>query len=48
VLSVVLVLGNVFKQLLDLLVNHNVPIEFILSFVAYILPFSLTFTIRGF
>ena len=45
VLSVVLVLGNVFKQLLELLVNHSVPIEFILSFIAYILPFSLTFTI---
>ena len=45
VLSVVLVLGNVFKRLLDLLVNHNVPIELILTFVAYILPFSLTFTI---
>jgi len=45
VLSVVLVLGNVFKQLLDLLVNHNVPFDFILSFIAYILPFSLTFTI---
>lgn len=45
VLSVVLVLGNVFKQLLDLLVNHNVPLEFILSFIGYILPFSLTFTI---
>src|SRR5438309_5362079 len=45
VLSLVLVLGNVFKQLLDLLVNHDVPIEFILSFIGYILPFSLTFTI---
>src|SRR5687768_14936821 len=45
ILSVVLVLGNVFKQLLDLLVNHNVPLEFILSFIGYILPFSLTFTI---
>ena len=45
ILSVVLVLGNVFKQLLDLLVNHSVPIQFILSFIAYILPFSLTFTI---
>lgn len=45
VLSVVLVLGNVFKQLLDLLVNHDVPLEFILSFIGYILPFSLTFTI---
>ncbi len=45
VLSVVLVLGNVFQRLLDLLVNHNVPIEFVLSFIAYIIPFSLTFTI---
>ena len=41
----VLVLGNVFKQLLDLLVNHDVPLETILSFIAYIIPFSLTFTI---
>jgi len=45
VLSLVLVLGNVFKQLLDLLVNHDVPIQFILTFIAYIIPFSLTFTI---
>src|SRR5215217_3835165 len=45
VLSVVLVLGNVFKKLLDLLVNRDVPIEAILTFIAYILPFSLTFTI---
>jgi lipopolysaccharide export system permease protein len=45
VLSVVLVLGNVFKRLLELLVNHDAPLELILSFIAYILPFSLTFTI---
>ncbi len=45
VLSLVLVLGNVFKQLLDLLVNHDVPLDAILSFIGYILPFSLTFTI---
>lgn len=45
VLSMVLVLGNIFKQLLDLLVNHDVPLEYILSFIGYILPFSLTFTI---
>jgi len=42
---VVLVLGNVFKRLLELLVSANVPVELILSFIAYILPFSLTFTI---
>ena len=45
VLSVILVLGNVFKRLLDLLVNHDIPVEFILNFIAYVLPFSLTFTI---
>jgi lipopolysaccharide export system permease protein len=45
ILSVVLVLGNVFKQLLELLVNSNAPLDLIVSFVAYILPFSLTFTI---
>jgi lipopolysaccharide export system permease protein len=45
VLSIVLVLGNIFKELLNLLVNHNAPLEFILSFIAYILPFSMTFTI---
>jgi LPS export ABC transporter permease LptF len=45
VLSLVLVLGNIFKQLLDLLVNHDVPLEYIISFIGYILPFSLTFTI---
>src|SRR5215210_5094824 len=45
VLSLVLVLGTVFKRLLDLLVNHDVPLEIILSFIGYILPFSLTYTI---
>ena len=45
VLSVVLVLGNIFKQLLDLLVKNDTPVEVILRFLAYILPFSLSFTI---
>ncbi len=45
VLSVVLVLGNVFKQLLELLVNRDAPLDLILSFIGYILPFLLTFTI---
>src|SRR6185369_6179829 len=45
VLSVVLVLGNIFKKLLDVLVKDDAPLEFILSIMAYILPFSLTFTI---
>lgn len=45
VLSVVLVLGNIFKQLLELLVKNDTPLELVLSFLAYILPFSLSFTI---
>jgi lipopolysaccharide export system permease protein len=45
VLSVVLVLGNLFKQSFDLIVNRNAPYEFLLTFVSYILPFSMTFTL---
>lgn len=45
VLSLVLVVGNIFRKLLPLLVNHDVPLQYLLSFIAYILPFSLIFTI---
>src|SRR6476660_3164152 len=45
VLSLVLVVGNIFRKLLPLLVNHDVPLEYLLSFIAYVLPFSLIFTI---
>jgi LPS export ABC transporter permease LptF len=45
VLSLVLVVGNIFRKLLPLLVNHDVPIEYLIAFVAYVLPFSLIFTI---
>jgi lipopolysaccharide export LptBFGC system permease protein LptF len=45
VLSVVLVLGNLFKQIFDLIINRNAPYEFLLTFVSYILPFSMTFTL---
>jgi len=45
VLSLVLVVGNIFRKLLPLLVNHDVPIETLIAFVAYVLPFSLIFTI---
>jgi len=46
VLSLVLVLGNLFKDLLDILINNpDVPILTVLSFMALVLPFSLTFTI---
>jgi lipopolysaccharide export system permease protein len=45
VLSLVLVVGNIFRRLFPLLVNHDVPVEYLLTFIAYILPFSLIFTI---
>src|SRR3954465_10990340 len=45
ILSLVLVVGNIFRKLLPLLVNHDVPMEYLLAFIAYVLPFSLIFTI---
>ena len=45
VLSLVLVVGNIFRKLLPLLVNHDVPVESLMSLIAYVLPFSLIFTI---
>lgn len=45
VLSVVLVLGNVFRQIFELLINKNAPYEFLLTFIEYIIPFSLIFTL---
>src|SRR5438876_10733106 len=45
ILSLVLVVGNIFRKLLPLLVNHDVPVEYLLAFIAYVFPFSLIFTI---
>src|SRR5207247_8982490 len=45
VLSLVLVVGNIFRKLLPLLVNHDVPMEYLITFIAYVLPFSLIFTL---
>src|SRR5205814_4429519 len=45
VLSFVLVIGNIFRKLLPLLVNHDLPVEYLVGLVAYVLPFSLIFTI---
>src|ERR1700716_3481305 len=44
VLSLVLVVGNIFRKLLPLLVNHDVPMEYLLAFIAFVLPFMLIFT----
>jgi len=46
ILSLVLVLGNIFRELLNILVNNpDVPILTVLGFMGLVLPFSLTFTI---
>ena len=44
-LSLVLVLGQIFKKLFEFVVDHNVPATFIVTFVAYFLPLSLTLSI---
>lgn len=44
-LSVVLVLGQIFKKLLDKLVEGTLPLEAILKFIGYSFPWSLSFTV---
>ncbi len=45
VLSLVLVMGNIFKQVRPLLVEQNAPPELVFRFMINVLPFSLMFTI---
>ncbi|MEM9281969.1 MAG: LptF/LptG family permease, partial [Verrucomicrobiota bacterium] len=46
VLSIVLVLGNIFQELLDQLVQRpDLDAGYVLRFVMNVLPFSLIFTI---
>ena len=45
VLSVVLVMGNLFKQIRPLLVEQGAPIGLVLRFVVNVVPYSLMFTI---
>ncbi|MBL9115640.1 MAG: LptF/LptG family permease [Verrucomicrobiaceae bacterium] len=45
VLSGVMVLGNVYKKLDQLLGDAKLPVTFILEFVGLVVPFSLIFTI---
>lgn len=45
ILSVVLVLGNLFKEINELLVERGAPISFLGSFILKLLPVSLVYTI---
>ena len=44
-LSFVLVLGQIFRQLFKFVIDHNIPATYIITFVAYVLPLSLIFSI---
>jgi lipopolysaccharide export system permease protein len=45
VLCLVLVLGNIFKQVLPRLVDQTVTAGYFFRFILYVMPFSLVFTI---
>jgi LPS export ABC transporter permease LptF len=45
VLSGVMVLGNIYKKLEQLLGDTQLPLGFVIEFMALVVPFSLTFTI---
>ena len=45
VLGVVLVLGNLYKQIQPLLVDQKAPVELLIRFVINVLPLSLKYTI---
>jgi len=45
VLSGVFIVGSIMVKLLDLLVNQDVPLIFVARLIAYIIPFSLMYTI---
>ncbi|MGF1656721.1 MAG: LptF/LptG family permease [Verrucomicrobiales bacterium] len=45
VLTAILVLGNIFKQLLDLLVDQRAPLDTVIAFIAYVIPASSVYTI---
>jgi len=38
-LSLMLVVGNALRDLLNLLISHQLPISYILTFIGYLLPF---------
>ena len=44
-LSLMLVVGNAMRDLLNVLMAHQLPLSYVLSFVGYLLPFSLIYSI---
>ncbi len=45
ILTFVLVIGNIFTRIFDLLINNDVPFDFLAEFVLLLIPFSLVFTL---
>lgn len=44
-LSLMLVVGNALRDLLNLLISHQLPISYIVTFIGYLLPFSMIYSI---
>jgi lipopolysaccharide export system permease protein len=44
-LSLMLVVGNALRDLLNLLISHQLPVSYILTFIGYLLPFSMIYSI---
>ncbi|MBX7157685.1 MAG: LptF/LptG family permease [Verrucomicrobiae bacterium] len=45
ILTFLLVLGNMFTRVFDLLINNDVPFGFVAEFVTLLIPFSFKFTL---
>ncbi|HEY0792324.1 MAG TPA: LptF/LptG family permease, partial [Chthoniobacterales bacterium] len=45
VLSLMLVLGNAMRELLNVLLSHQLPLSYVFSFLGYLLPFSMIYSI---
>lgn len=45
ILSLMLVVGNAMRDLLNVLMAHQLPLNYVLSFVGFLLPFSLIYSI---
>lgn len=45
VISLMLVLGNAMRELLTVLMSHQLPLSYVLSIFAYLLPFSMIYSI---
>ena len=45
VISLMLVVGNAMRELLTVLMSHQLPLNYVLSIFGYLLPFSMIYSI---